>query len=162
MEPFAVLAARPEPQLDELALALAGELREVDAAGALTQLDRLAAEVDSIPAATPAEEAGALAEVLGRRHGFVGDREDYDHPEILLDPFGGGVLLEAPPSSELRAWGPHETALRMLNNLVGSYLHRADLGRAIGAAEMRLELPLGEAQGVALGAELRALRARLN
>jgi hypothetical protein len=50
----------------------------------------------------------------------------------------------------------------MLNNLVGSYLRRSDLTRAIRAAEMRLELPLAETEDAAFGAELRALRARLN
>jgi hypothetical protein len=50
----------------------------------------------------------------------------------------------------------------MLNNLVGSYTRRSDLGRAIRAAEMRLELPLERGLATALAAELRALRARLN
>ncbi len=44
VEPFSTLAAAPEPPLDELALAMAGELREVDTDGALAQLDDLAAE----------------------------------------------------------------------------------------------------------------------
>ena len=56
----------------------------------------------------------------------------------------------------------HETALRMLNNLVGSYTRRNDLGRAIRAAEMRLELSLEPDLREALAAELRGLRARLN
>jgi regulator of sirC expression with transglutaminase-like and TPR domain len=81
---------------------------------------------------------------------------------VLLDPFAGGATLVAPDPAEVRPWAPHETALRMLNNLVGSYTRRNDLGRAIRAAEMRLELPLEpRLQGV-LAAELRALRARLN
>jgi hypothetical protein len=50
----------------------------------------------------------------------------------------------------------------MLNNLVGSYGRRNDLGRAIRAAELRLELPLARPAAEALGAELRSLRARLN
>jgi hypothetical protein len=50
----------------------------------------------------------------------------------------------------------------MLNNLLGSYERRADLSRAIRVAEMRLELPLGEAEEATFGAEMRALRARLN
>jgi hypothetical protein len=50
----------------------------------------------------------------------------------------------------------------MLNNLVGSYTRRGDLGRAIRSAELRLKLPLERAPAEALGAELRALRARLN
>jgi regulator of sirC expression with transglutaminase-like and TPR domain len=85
---------------------------------------------------------------------------------VLLDPFAGGVRIEPPGATaqagELRPWGAHETALRMLNNLVGSYTRRNDLGRAIRAAELRLELPLERDLAEALGAELRGLRARLN
>lgn len=212
--PFAVLAARSEPPMDELALALAAQFRETDDAGALARLDELAAEV------ADADEGGgdgldALAGVLGRRHGFAGDPKHYDDPRnsmldivlerraglpillsivyvevarraglalsgvglpghfvvgrlqpppVLLDPFAGGVRID-PADLDLehvRPWGPHETALRMLNNLVGAYTRRHDLARAIRAAEMRLELPADEATAEALGAELRALRARLN
>ena len=215
VEPFAVLAAREEPPLDELALALAGEFRDCDVGGALAELDRLGAEV--APAArggAPADEAEALRELLGHRHAFAGDQEDYDHPDnsmldlvlerrrglpillsvvyvevarragialegvglpghyvvghfgedppLLLDPFGGGALLEVAAPGALRPWRAHETALRMLNNLVGSYMRRADLSHAIRAAELRLELPLGEREAAALGAELRSLQARLN
>ena len=84
---------------------------------------------------------------------------------VLLDPFAGGVRLEAGAGSDpavVRPWRPHETALRMLNNLVGSYTRRNDLGRAIRAAELRLELPLERGLAGALTAELRGLRARLN
>lgn len=83
-------------------------------------------------------------------------------PPLLLDPFGGGVPLELIAPAELRAWGPHETALRSLNNLVGSYRRRADLARAIRAAELCLDLPLGESEREAFGTELPSLRARLN
>lgn len=211
---FSSLAAGSDPPLDELALALAAELAEVDAEGALAALDRLGAEVRSVGAGTPAEQADALAQVLGRRHGFVGDHDEYDHPDnsmldlvldrrkglpillsavyvevarragielsgvglpghyvvghfgqappILLDPFAGGIAVEGRSSTELRPWNPHQTALRMLNNLLGSYQRRTDLTRAIRVAEMRLELPIGEADEAAFGAELRALRARLN
>ncbi|MDQ3647853.1 MAG: transglutaminase-like domain-containing protein [Actinomycetota bacterium] len=214
LAPFSALAARRHSRLDELALALAAELEEVDAQGALAELDRLGAEVRSVATGTPAEQAESLAQVLGRRHGFVGDREDYDHPDnsmldlvldrrkglpillsavyvevarragielsgvglpghyvvghfgqappILLDPFAGGAAVEARTTADLRPWSPHETALRMLNNLLGSYQRRADLTRAIRVAEMRLELPVGEAEHAAFGAELGALRARLN
>ena len=65
-------------------------------------------------------------------------------------------------SSAVRPWAAHETALRMLNNLVGSYTRRNDLGRAIRAAELRLELPLEPDLHEALLAELRSVRARLN
>jgi regulator of sirC expression with transglutaminase-like and TPR domain len=81
---------------------------------------------------------------------------------VLLDPFGGGRPIVAPDPAEVRPWPAHETALRMLNNLVGSYTRRNDLGRAIRAAEMRLELSLELDLREALAAELRGLRARLN
>ena len=81
---------------------------------------------------------------------------------VLLDPFGGGATLVSPHPAEVRPWGAHETALRMLNNLVGSYTRRNDLGRAIRAAEMRLELSMEPALRDVLAAELRGLRARLN
>lgn len=92
-------------------------------------------------------------------------------PPALLDPFAGGVRLDPaavtaepglPAISPFRPWGAHETALRMLNNLVASYTRRNDLGRAIRAAELRLELPLERGLEGSLAAELRALCARLN
>ena len=63
-------------------------------------------------------------------------------PPVLLDPFAGGTRLEVADFDveDVRPWGPHETALRMLNNLVGSFTRRHDLGRAIRAAELRLLL----------------------
>ena len=84
-------------------------------------------------------------------------------PPLLLDPFNGGVLVEtdAPPEV-VRRWSAHETALRMLTNLVGSYARRADLGSAIRAADLRLALPLSEDVRQPLEVELRSLRARLN
>jgi len=213
IEPFATLAARTEPALDELALAMAAELKEVDSDAALAELDQLAGELGA-PTGEPEDEVEALSDLLGRRHGFAGEREDYDHPDnsmldlvlerrrglpillsvvyvevarrrgialqgvglpghyvaghfgqdppLLLDPFGGGSPLEVAAPLGLRPWGPHETAVRMLNNLVGSYLRRADLARAIRAAELRLDLPLAEREAAEAGAELRSLRARLN
>jgi regulator of sirC expression with transglutaminase-like and TPR domain len=84
-------------------------------------------------------------------------------PPLLLDPFTGGVRVDTDASGELvRPWRAHETALRMLNNLVASYDRRGDLGNAIAAAELRLELPLDEAGRSALERELIALRSRLN
>ena len=215
VERFSEIAAQPEPTLDELSLALAGEFRAVDPEPALATLDDLAAELGVTAGEGPAEEVEALRAVLGGRHGFTGDQDEYDHPDnsmldlvlerrrglpillsvvyvevarragiavagvglpghyvvghfgqappLLLDPFRGGAPLEATAPLELvRAWSAHETALRMLNNLVGSYVRRADLVRAIRAAELRLDLPLGEPEAAALGAELRSLRARFN
>ena len=50
----------------------------------------------------------------------------------------------------------------MLNNLVGSYVRRGDLGAALRAATMRLDLPASPSVRETLEAERRALRARLN
>jgi regulator of sirC expression with transglutaminase-like and TPR domain len=210
LAPFPEIAARPQPPLDELALAMAAEFREVDADAALAQLDALGEEVFR----ESDGDLDALTEVLGRRHGFVGDAEHYDDPgnsmldvvlerrsglpillsvvylevarragialvgvglpahyvvgrldpppPVLLDPFAGGERIEVPPSEHVRPWSAHETALRMLNNLVGSFMRRSDLGRAIRASEMRLELPVSGSEAEALRTELRALRARLN
>ncbi len=211
VQPFTQLAAQPEPRIDELALSLAAEFREIDDGSALAQLDELGAEVAQEREAG-ADGAQALREVLGVRHGFRGDSERYDHPQnsmldvvlerrrglpILLsvlyvataqragialsgvglpghyvvgdfsaspprlfDPFSGGAPLRA--DRHVRPWGAHETVLRMLNNLVGSYERRADLSRTIHAAELRLALPLEAQLAEALRFELGALRARLN
>ncbi len=212
---FAALAHHPGARLDELALALAAEFREVDAPRALAELDRLGEALAGLPAATPLEQAHSLRTLLGELEGFAGDRAEYDHPDnsmldvvlerrrglpillsavyvevgrragiavegvglpghflagifagettLLLDPFGGGRLVvpEVEPAL-VRPWGPHETALRMLNNLVGSYVRRTDLGRAIHAARLRLELPVADELRRSLVAELRGLQARLN
>jgi regulator of sirC expression with transglutaminase-like and TPR domain len=82
---------------------------------------------------------------------------------LLVDPFSGGRLVVPDVEPEaVRPWGVKETALRMLNNLVGSYTRRADLARAITAAELRLALPLDGRTQTAFEIELRSLRARLN
>lgn len=212
VESFAALAARPQPALDELALALAAEFREVDTGAALAELDRLAAELAPAAGGGPRAEVAALRGLLGERHGFAGDSEQYDDPDnsmldlvlerrrglpillsivyvevarragialagvglpghyvaghfghvppLLLDPFAGGAPFEGAVPAAVRAWGPHETALRMLNNLLGSYQRRADLARGLRAAELRMELP-GPGRAV-FELELRALQARLN
>ncbi|MEY2535558.1 MAG: hypothetical protein QOF29_3468 [bacterium] len=86
---FATLAATPEPPLDALALGLAAEFRDVDAAAALAALDTLAAALRAATAATdgaPAAQARACAHVLGDTHGFTGDTERYDDPRnSMLD-----------------------------------------------------------------------------
>ncbi len=86
---FAELAALPDPPLDELALALAGAFREVDAAAALEALDGLGAQVaDRLePTEGTAEvQVRACVEVLAGAHGFTGDDETYDHPDnSMLD-----------------------------------------------------------------------------
>jgi regulator of sirC expression with transglutaminase-like and TPR domain len=84
-------------------------------------------------------------------------------PPVLLDPFGGGLPIGAPGlESSVRPWHPHEIAWRMLNNLVASYQRRADITRAIRAAQMRLMLSTPSSQRDRMNAELRALHARLN
>jgi regulator of sirC expression with transglutaminase-like and TPR domain len=84
-------------------------------------------------------------------------------PPLLLDPFAGGrrMRVELDPRV-LRPWQPHETAVRMLNNLVLAYERRGDLRAAIRAAAMRVMLPAQGAYRDTLQAELRGLQARLN
>ncbi len=85
-------------------------------------------------------------------------------PPLVLDPFGGGVRVEVTQAADrlVRPWHPHETALRMLNNLVAAYLKRLRLGEAIVAARLRLALPVPDGERVRLEEELGALEARLN
>lgn len=87
MPPFADLARLDSPRLDQLALAISAELRETDEAFALAELDRLAGLVVAEgPGGDPHEQLGVLEEVLGRRAGFIGDTEEYDHPDnSMLD-----------------------------------------------------------------------------
>ena len=84
---FKALAELQDPPLDELALALAAEFRTVDTDGAMAELDRLAGELAELAgAASPAEQAEACRVLLGERHGFTGDRDEYDHPDnSMLD-----------------------------------------------------------------------------
>jgi regulator of sirC expression with transglutaminase-like and TPR domain len=84
-------------------------------------------------------------------------------PPLLLDPFAGGEPLEVrTPDPLVRPWSPHETVMRMLNNLVGSFQRRGDIGAAIRAGEMRVALPAEESLAESLQADLRAMKARLN
>jgi regulator of sirC expression with transglutaminase-like and TPR domain len=214
---FARLAEAPDPPIEELALAMAAELRETDRAAARERLDALGEQLATLASGGSAElEAWACAELLGGREGLAGDREEYDNPDnsmldlvlerrrglpialsvvyvaaarragieqlagvglpghfvvahfgasppLVLDPFSGGVRVEvqAPPRL-VRPWSAHETALRMLNNLVAAYTRRARLGDAIVAARLRLALPLPDAERVRVEEELVALSARLN
>ena len=109
-----------------------------------------------------ARRAGIALDGVGLSGHYVVGQFRRGAGPVLLDPFAGGGRTQAPDPSEVRPWGAHETALRMLNNLVGSYTRRNDLGRAIRAAELRLELPLEPVLHEALLAELRGVRARLN
>lgn len=217
-EPFAELACEPDPPVEELALALAGEFASVDPVPARAHLDRLADEVLEELARPDPEPLAALGAVLGRRHGFTGDTREYDHPDnsmlplvlerrrglpitlaivyvavarrsgiplrgvglpghfvagyfpvpgarpTLLDPFHAGVRIAVPelPERLVRPWGPHETVLRMLNNLVRAFSKRGGLAHAIRAAELRLLLPVEPQDMERMTLEARALRARLN
>jgi regulator of sirC expression with transglutaminase-like and TPR domain len=215
---FEELAASPDVTLDRLALALAAAFRAVDAARALATLDRLGEEVADVlhgSTGTPEAQALALSHVLGMRHGFGGDTEQYDRPEnsmldrvlerrrglpillsavyvevarragvplagvglpghyvvghfgarepLLLDPFAGGVRVTPDvPAALVRPWTPHETAMRMLNNLVPAFRRRGDLAGALRAAELRLALPADAGEHNRVRAELASLRANLN
>ena len=87
--PFAVLAKDPDATLDVLALALAAEFRDVDAAGAMASLDLLGAELSRAVAqtnGTPEAHALACGQIIGAAHGYVGDQEHYDDPDnSMLD-----------------------------------------------------------------------------
>jgi regulator of sirC expression with transglutaminase-like and TPR domain len=214
---FETLAADPDPPVEELALAVAAELREPDRDTTLGRLDQLGEQLALLASGGdgPEVEAWACGEVLGGRHGLAGDREDYDNPDnsmldlvlqrrrglpialsvvyvaaarragiplagvglpghfvvahfgasppLVLDPFGGGVrVVVQAPSRLVRPWSPHETALRMLNNLVAAYTRRARLGDAIVASRLRLALPLPDDERARVEQELIALEARLN
>lgn len=82
-------------------------------------------------------------------------------PPLLIDPFDGGATLTGIEGA-ITPWRTHDIAMRMLNNLVTAYHRRGDLGNAIRAAQMRLELPYDESQRDILIAELRSLHARMN
>lgn len=86
---FATLADDDDPPLDALALALAAEFADVDAAAATARLDVLGREYGEMLGATgpvPREQARALAILLGDRHGFAGDSAHYDDPRnSMLD-----------------------------------------------------------------------------
>ena len=89
MRSFAELAEDDDPRMDELALAIAAEFRDVDTEAALTRLDELGAELAATlgsSTTTPWIEVRALAALLGVTHGFTGDRQEYDRPEnSMLD-----------------------------------------------------------------------------
>jgi regulator of sirC expression with transglutaminase-like and TPR domain len=108
-----------------------------------------------------ARRAGFVLEGVGLPGHYVVGHFGAD-PTLLLDPFRGGVVVEVEPEPQfVRPWSPHETVLRMLNNLVRSYVERGDLTRALHAAHMRLPLSRGP-EREEYAAELTRLEARLN
>jgi regulator of sirC expression with transglutaminase-like and TPR domain len=109
-----------------------------------------------------ARRAGVALEGVGLPGHFVVGHFGMT-PPLLLDPFSGGAQVRGEPPAELvRPWRPAQIAMRMLNNLVGSYARRGDLGAAIRAGDMRLALPADDSFRDGLRAELRAMQARLN
>ena len=86
-----------------------------------------------------------------------------DGDPLLADPFRGGALVPDAPAPDRIAPTPVPmTALRMLSNLVASYERRGDVGRALTAARLRLDLPLGERDRKVMEFEHRRLGARMN
>ena len=86
-----------------------------------------------------------------------------DGDPMLADPFRGGALVPDAPAPDRIAPTPVPmTALRMLSNLVASYERRGDVGRALTAARLRLDLPLGERDRKVMEFEHRRLGARMN
>ncbi len=84
-------------------------------------------------------------------------------PPVVIDPFDSGALLDARGlPSDLEPQPVHETALRMLTNLVGAYERAGDAGRALRAARMRLLLPLEPPLAAGLADEAKRLAARFN
>jgi hypothetical protein len=51
------------------------------------------------------------------------------------------------PAALVRPWTPHETAMRLLNNLIPAFRRRGDLAGALRAAELRLALPADVRRG---------------
>ena len=96
---FAELAVSHAPTLDRLAIAIAAEFRGVDEIQVLTRLDELAAEL--VPGRSPLEQGDALADLLGRRHGFAGASASYSDPDtsmidvVLERGIGLPILLSA-------------------------------------------------------------------
>jgi regulator of sirC expression with transglutaminase-like and TPR domain len=86
---FTEIAGEPDATLDVLALALAGEFRDVDASSAIASLDGLGAELSLAAEQTSGTlDAVVIAcrQVLGDAGGFDGDRVRYDHPDnSMLD-----------------------------------------------------------------------------
>ena len=86
---FAELAVDPDATLDVLALCLAAEFRDVNAAGAMARLDSLGAELLRAAEqmnATPEAHALACGLTIGAAHGFVEiEKHDDDPANSMLD-----------------------------------------------------------------------------
>lgn len=109
-----------------------------------------------------ARRAGMKLEGVGLPGHFVVGHFGTD-PPLLLDPFERGEVLQSEfPAALVRPWSAHETVLRMLNNLVRSWLERGDLSRALRAADLRLTVPTDGETHAQYVNERAALLARLN
>ncbi len=75
--------------MDVLALAMAAEFRVVDVDATIGMLDVLGEDLSRTAGRTkkrPLELSLACSQLLGREHGFAGERERYDHPDnSMLD-----------------------------------------------------------------------------
>jgi regulator of sirC expression with transglutaminase-like and TPR domain len=108
-----------------------------------------------------ARRAGVLLDGVGLPGHYVVGHFHPD-PPLLVDPFRGGPIVTTDqPAHLVRPWSAQETVLRMLNNLVRSYVERGDLSRGLHAAGLRLHLTRGE-EREAYAQELARLEARLN
>jgi regulator of sirC expression with transglutaminase-like and TPR domain len=89
MRSFAEIAAEDDPPLDELTIAIAAAFRDVDPGAVCGALDALGVELaEALRECSPAPwvQASTLAELLGTRHRFRGERQEYDHPDnSMLD-----------------------------------------------------------------------------
>jgi regulator of sirC expression with transglutaminase-like and TPR domain len=190
--PFAGLARDPGATLDVLALALAAEFRDVEAADAMRTLDILGAELSHAAEqtnGTPEAHALACGQIIGAAHGFVGDQEHYDDPGnsmldlVLRQRRGLPILLSVVYVEVARRAGIQIAGVGLPGHFVvghfgtdppvlldpfagGGRLHtydrRGDVGAAIHAAELRLALPAEASHRDILQAQLRAMQARLN
>jgi len=113
---FAALARQSAPSLDHLALALAAEFHDVDAAAALAALDALGEELAATLRAKEATPPAALTAVLGERHGFHPPPDGEESPDdalldrVLATRRGGppalcAVYAEAARRARLPVWG---------------------------------------------------------
>jgi hypothetical protein len=80
--PFDQILRTPGVELEDLALAIAGEFGEVDARAAHARLDAIAADMPPVAGLAPVDRAGVLFEHLGGRNGFASDLRA--GPESLL------------------------------------------------------------------------------
>ena len=89
MAPFADIAGDSNATLDVVALALAAEFRDVDAAAAIARLDAFGIDLSRAVAqtsGTPEAVVLACGQVIGGAQGFLGDQAQYDHPDnSMLD-----------------------------------------------------------------------------